>query len=400
MRRMMIFVVISTILCSTVGITAQEELAAGDATGDSLDYTLIASVYEDTTVYLASWNPSDTKLMTWLVSLDATHRFSYGDYELTLVHKTSVSGTDIVHTVYEAYLLLRPLDFLDVYIGRKRMNIGSGMTFAPGDSFNPTGWLFDSKTGGRDVIVKISPNSFLGISAGVSIERSFGTPVPSFAPELVTYALETDLVLDNLQLLASFVFCPDKTLNLGTGFSLDVFGIIVSAEGALELDSDVWRVDGSEWKQAEAFTDPRFSGTAGARYEIVTEDVSLLLSAEYIYSGQSWTADETTAWENSSVPFKLEHKPPYFRNMHNVAIKTVFSGWSRLGINGTVVYNCIDSSMLLNAGVSYSPYDNVDLVANLLTGIGGPDSEREYLPIPPASSQAVAAITLTARFHI
>jgi hypothetical protein len=379
-------------------LVAQEAETGSSFGEDALEYTLIGSLSEDTSVYFTGLNTTDPKSMTWLFSLDATHRFEYSDHELTVVHKTSVNDSKITNTVYEAYLLLRPADFLDIYVGKKRMNIGTGMTCTPGDSFNPESWFFDQKTGVRDVIVTVSPNSLLGISAGISLEQEI--EIDSFTPELIRYAFQANLVVDRLQLLASFVYCPIRTFNPGVGLSLDLFGIILSAEGAVEFDSETWYIDGPAWRQHPAFTDPRFSGTAGARYECVTEDINMLVSAEYIYTGQSWTKDETEAWKNLNPSAMLAFRPPFFRNQHNIALRTMFSGWSRLGIGGTAIINCVDESVLLNTSVTFSPYDNIDLVANVLSGIGAPDSEWGSLTQTPFIPRPVTVVTFTARFHI
>jgi len=365
---------LAILILMTLPLAAQEEPSPG--------FDLIGDVSQKYTASAPQWSSSPSS--TWAFATDLKPKFTFGpasfqaDSTWTLPMTASLVAVAPVVAVSEAYFRIRPTDSLDLTFGQKRFALGVGQTFTVGDSLNPVIGFFDQKTGFRGATAEWSPVSWASVSAAVSTEK--GTTDSPLAA-----AAQGSLLLDLVQLTASVVGKKDGTFNPALGLSYDLFGVIVTAEGAAEFLPQGVRPSGlaSTWKAPEAWNSPALSASGGARWAATLGDWDLTLSGEYLHWAQGWSADETDAWKMAlktpAAPLAMAARMALpLRSQENAFFRAILATGS-VSASGFAAVDLQDQSVLSQGSVVWTPWDNLDLTATLQAASGASGASWEFL---------------------
>lgn len=365
-------------------------------------YSLLGEAGLQLDLNYASWDPADP-LAKFKYSFygEFKHRYAADKFEVVINHGLTLaqpSGGNVAGDVvlsprlYEGYVLYKPADGLDLYLGQKRLALGIGHTVTVGDTFNPLLGFFDAKTGPRGLMANLSLGANFGLAGGIQAESLFNSTKPD--PTKLTGAVQANWLLDKLQILSSLVWQPDKTLNPGLGLSYDLGGFILTAEGAGEFLSQHNYPTTSGWKRPEPLTEPRWSGSAGARYNWIGDDFSFTVACEYLYAGQGWTLSETDAWR--ALPVNGLRSPGLLNQ--NYLFPKLVLGWESLaGLTTAAFVNLDDGSVLLNHALTLSPWEGTDFVLTARYSLGAAKTEWEKLSASPTADRGL--FTLQTKVH-
>jgi hypothetical protein len=343
------------------------------------------------------------------VSANFLHRIEAPGWGMVLSHSLDISSAsaDLIAgaaptlCVYEAYARLDLGDWAQVFLGKRRMGLGLGTTFAPGDAIDPRTGFWDQKNGFRGLDASFSLGSDIALRFAASFDRSFdayaaglaakaaaaqGGPTSQPAldakkgyaaalgdaagpadPRLIVWALSTDAQLGSLQASLAAVYSPDYLARPSLGLSLDLGGLILQAEGAVEL------VDGPSW-----------FGTAGARETWTSGDANLSLSLDYDYNGA----------------------PGLLKNSHYLLPSLRCGLVEKVDLYVRALVELGGPSALLSTGLTFYPVPGFDIETTGSFALGGALSELvglAALAAPPSPlappSQIRDAIGLAARVH-
>ena len=378
------------VLVSTGGVLAAQEAPAGDrAAGPEPQFTLIGDVSQIYHATAQEWSSSPG--MAWQFATDLKPKFTYGpvvfvaDTTWQVPLTASLSPASALATVYEAYFRVTAAPGLDLTFGQKHYNLGVGQLFTVGDSINPATGFFDQKTGFRGVTAEWSPNSSTSVSAALSTENSD-----------LTGAGQVSLLLDKLQLTGSLVAdgTQAQTFNPAVGASYDVFGIILTAEGAAEFlprGLVPTEANPATWSAPATWTDPALSVSAGARYTFTIGDFDYTVSGQYLHWGQGWTTAESNDWNSdvgSPVPairalaVQARLASPV-RGQENAFLQLSAVSGTTWNFSGLGVMDLQDHSVIGQAQAAWDPWDNVEFALMFLFAEGDSGTSYQYLPPDP-----------------
>lgn len=350
----------------------------------------------------------------WILSTNFLHRYDSPGWGLVLSDSIDLSGIAAAAsgtggttalpsfapliTVYEAYARLDMGNWGQLFVGKRRMGLGIGSTFAPGDLVDPRSGFWDQKTGFRGLDFAASLGSDFALRLAMSLDRNFEAwaagvhaktaPVsPALAqayagaldgasgpadPRLITWAGSTDAQFGSLQLSAAGVYRPDSVERPSLGLSYDLDGLILQGEGAAEFSAD----------GAAAPTKPDWYGTAGLRWMASGDSDSLSVTLDYDYNGRAGLLEHT----NYLLPWIS-----YTRN-------DVLNAYARalIGLD--------DDSALVSLGLTLYPAQAFDLEFTALFGTGANDAEfatlSNFAPIlSPGAGKLSTQVGFDARVH-
>ncbi len=324
-------------------------------------FDLLGNVSQKVTYRAAEWDA--VAASTWTFGAALRPQFTYGaltftaDSLWTLPLNASLTPVAPTLAIPEAYFRWAVTDALDLTFGQKRFNIGVGQTFTVGDSLNPATGFFDQKTGFRGVTAEWSPASWASAAVAVSTEGG--------RADALAGAGQVNLLLGNLQVTGSVVAQGDKTLNPALGVSVDLLGVIVTAEAAAEFLPQGLR----------ASNPPATSASAGARWMPTWGDWDLTLAAEYLYWAQGLTDDESAAGISAVVI-----SPAFLlRSQHNAFVRLAVSTGGVFTVSTFCALDLQDGSILGQVSATLTPWDNLDVTANLQAAQGESQSAWEFL---------------------
>jgi len=248
-----------------------------------------------------------------------------------------------------------------------------------GDSINPATGFFDQKTGFRGVTVEWSPSSSASVSAALSTENSD-----------LTGAGQVSLLLDKLQLTGSLVAdgTQAQTFNPAVGASYDVWGIILTAEGAAEFlprGLVPTSANPSTWSAPAAWSDPALSGSAGARYTFTVGDFDYTVSGQYLHWGQGWTTAETNDWNSARAAenYSSARSASPVRGQENAFLQLSAVSGTTWNFSGLGVMDLQDHSVIGQVQAAWDPWDNVEFGMMFLFAEGDSGTSYQYLPQDP-----------------
>lgn len=379
-------------------------LALGPGLGLGLDaeeaprYSLSADAATSLTLAAKGFDPAVAdSAAVWGVTANFLHRVEARGWGLVLSHSLDLSGQTAATvatyfapsiTVYEAYTRLDIGEWGQLFVGKRRMGLGIGTTFAPGDLIDPRSGFWDQKNGFRGVDLSASVGSELAIRAALSLDRNFdawaagmrakaapalraaylaaldGAAGPA-DPSLLVGALSADALLGALQVSVAGVFSKDSVARPSAGLSYDLGGIIVQAEGAVEL--------------AGGLDKPGWYGTAGARYTWSTDSVSATLALDYDHNGAEGILKHTN----------------YVLPMGNIAVNDLFS------LTARALVEVEAPSALVSAILVLYPLPGFDLEFTVLASLGAAGGEFASLAAPPSAGPdpTTNAVGFAARVH-
>lgn len=308
--------------------------------------------------------------------------------------------------VYEAYARLDLGEWGQAFLGKRRMGLGIGTTFAPGDLVDPRSGFWDQKNGFRGLDLALSLGPDLSLRVALSLERNLeayaagitakaanaaaqgmgpGTAAYQAAqaasgaystaldgasgpadPRLLLWAGSGEALLGRLQLALSGVYSPGYAARPSLGASLDLGGLILQAEGAVELEG------GTDWY-----------GTAGARYTWSGGASSLTLALDYDYCGAGTALLEAGHYALPSLSFTIDEV---------------------LNLYARALVDLEGPSALLSWGLTLYPSPGLDIELTALASLGDAGAQFGNLvslsPIAsPASGHLRNALGLAARIH-
>jgi hypothetical protein len=394
-QRRTLLLLVATLGLAGRGLDGQGQAAKGDAPA----YSLAADAAAGFTLAGPSLDFGETDTTAvWILSANLLHRIDSPGWGLVLSHSIDLSGqggasTSLVPTttIYEAYARLDLGGSCQVFVGKRRMGLGIGTTFAPGDLIDPRSGFWDQKDGFRGIDLAASIGSDIALRAALSLERNLdayaaafrlgtagaaGLPAARAAysaaldgaagpadPRLLTWAASGDLMLGSLQLAASGLWSPDSILRPSLGLSFDLGGLIVQAEAAAEF--------------AGSTALPDWYGTAGARWSWSKDDATLALSLDL---------------DRNAAPGILRHEF-YALPSINYTLIDVFALYAR------ALVELEAPSALVSAGLTLYPVQGFDLELTGTFALGPTGSEFEILAVSPSAGALRDAIGLCARVH-
>ena len=267
---------LAAILSATVatGAAAQDPGAEGG-------WSMSADAVAGASLATDGLNPASAdSAALWILALDFLHRYDSAGWGLVLSDTVDLSGlasaaigaggTEALPafppaiTVYEAYARLDIGNWGQFFVGKRRMGLGIGTVFAPGDLIDPRTGFWDQKTGFRGLDFAASLGSDFAFRAALGLDRNFeawaagmrakSAPVSSVLaqayakaldgaagpadPRLLTWAGSADAQLGSLQVSGAAVFRPYAVTRPSLGLSYDLGGLILQVEGAAELSAD------------------------------------------------------------------------------------------------------------------------------------------------------------------
>jgi len=365
-------------------------------------FSLLGDVSDKVAVHAPAWStPAAT---VWTLGADLNPKFTYGPVTFqaettwTLPQSANLTpGTPTV-VVPEAYFRITPTEGLDLTFGQKRFNLGVGQTFTVGDSLNPVIGFFDQKTGFRGATAEWSPVSWASVSAAVSTDGGQ-------ADSPVKGAGQVALLLDRLQVTASWVGAAHRTFNPGLGASYDLFGVILTAEGAAEfLPQGLRPAAGSPagWSAPAAWSDPALSASAGARWTVTLFDVDYTLAGEYLHWGQGWGPSEVDAWKAAfdslatrQAAGALRASLP-LRGTENAFFRFSAVSGTEVSLSAFVAVDLSDRSTLDQVTATWAPWDNWELTATLQAVTG--DTGSAWASLNPNQDRYQASLATTYHF--
>lgn len=293
--------------------------------------------------------------------------------------------------IYEAYARLDTGAWGQFFLGKRRMGLGIGTTFAPGDLVDPRTGFWDQKNGFRGLDLALSLGPDVSVRGALSLERNLeaytfglkakapghtiqaetdyaaalGEAAGPADPRLFLYALSGEVLLGSLQVSASGVYSQGFAARPSLGASLDLGGLIVQAEAALELEGG-----------------PTWYATGGLRYTWSAGAASLTASLDYDYNGAAGL---------------LEHSH-YALPSLSLTIDEVLNLYAR------ALVELEAPSALLSCGLTLYPTPGLDLELSLLSSLGTTTAEFGNLssisPIAsPFTGELRNAVGIAARVH-
>ena len=413
-------------------IAADEEAGAGG-------WSMSADLEAGASLASSGIDPSSSdSAALWILAADFLHRYDGSGWGLVLSDSIDLSGlasavagtggTDSLPaftpaiTIYEAYARLDMGNWGQIFVGKRRMGLGIGSVFAPGDLVDPRSGFWDQKTGFRGFDFAASLGSDFALRAALSLDRNFEawaagvraksaagaaavagaavttstttsalaaspstSPTPGQIysaaldgaagpadPRLFTWAGSADAQLGSLQLSAAAVFRPGAVERPSLGFSYDLDGLIFQAEGAAEFSAD----------GAASPTKPDWYGTAGLHWTIAGDSDNLSLALDYDYNGR---------------PGLLDHSN-YLLPWISYARTDVLDAYAR------ALVGLENPSALLSLGLTLYPAQAFDLEFTGLFGLGSGDGEfatlSNFAPIPsPGAGRLSTQVGVDARVH-
>jgi hypothetical protein len=294
----------------------------------------------------------------WTLSADFLHRLEGAGWGAVLNHRIDLSGNapsaSVAGTVYEAYARLDLGDAASLAIGKRRMLLGLGTAFAPGDLVNPRSGFWDQKEGFRGLSFAGSLGSDFALRAALSLEDCLAARSADLS--LVAWALSAELQAGSLQLALGGTLKPGEIARPSLGASIDVMGLILQAEAAVELEGGPdWYADG------------------GARYAIYSDAVEATLSIDGEYGG------------GRALSGKL-----YLLPAASVSATGYGSAYAR------AIVDLEGRSALLSTGLTASPLEDLELELSAAFALGDDGAEFSRLPAFPDPAKAFG---LAARIH-
>ncbi|HUX36930.1 MAG TPA: hypothetical protein VMV44_03440 [Rectinemataceae bacterium] len=426
----------ATVLGIALLVFAPPPLFAADA--EAGGWTMSADAAAGATLAADGIDPASAdSAALWVLSANFLHRYEGQGWGLVLSDSldlsgkaAAASGTGGTETlpafapllsVYEAYARLDIGDWGQLFVGKRRMGLGIGTVFAPGDLIDPRSGFWDQKTGFSGIDFAASLGSDVALRAALSLDANFSAWAAGMAaksadaqaaadlaaatasgvlpsaliqatkiradaayaaaldgsagpadPRLMTWAFSTDAQLGSLQLAAAGVYRPEAIERPSLGFSYDFGGLILQAEAAAELFAD----------GAASLTNPDLYGTGGFHYMWSDEADSLSLALDYDYNGRAGL---------------LAHNH-YLLPWISYTRDEVLNAYAR------ALVGLGDGSAIVSLGLTFYPAQGFDLEFTALFCAGSGDGEFSTLsslaPIPsPGAGEPRVSCGVAARVH-
>ncbi len=396
------------LLCAALALAAVPALAQGTAPeGGEVQpvYSLSCDAAAGFVLSADGYDPAVADSVA-IVSLAANflHRVEAPGWGLVLNHSLDLSAQaaataqfNPTMAVYEAYVRFDLLTGgrAQLFVGKRRMGMGLGTAFAPGDLLDPRTGFWDQKNGFRGLDLQASLGSDLSLRAALSLDRNLdataarlralanpansalqaayntalGGATGPADPRLLTSAASLDVQLGAFQIAVSGLWRPEALGRASLGLGLDLGGVILQAEGAAEfLDGDA---------SAES---PSLFGTVGARYTWTVDAGSLTLCLDYDYNGATGAILKKT---------------------HYLLPQVILSWTDVLDLSFRALVEMEGPSALVSGLLAVHPARNLDLEFSILTSLGesGNDATALSASYLPAGAALTTAAGLSARVH-
>ncbi len=355
----------AVILCLLVPACARVAAQEYEILG-SLTTEATAGYFSDTYALLQDRSGSDRVEPDASLMLDATHRFFLDRSELVVDHSLRVVRPDVpdvvtpgevsvAHHVNQSYLLLMPAPWLNVSLGRQRLNWGAGFTFSSTDALHPRPADYDGDTGFDGAAVTLLGGPDFSVELALAMQDALTT---GDVRDLRTAAFASAYVR-TVELGASFVYQEDNIYRPGVLGSIPVGPVLLVGEAAIEVFGE------------PEVAEPRPIMNAAAEYTYATDRWNAILVGEYIFNGLADDAlfrPVTPRLTDNAGGFAFESVQYAFFD-----VSLVFgSDWST---SHSGLVNLEDGSALIGHEVAFLVFDGVDLGLGFAWTGGAGDTE-------------------------
>ena len=330
--------------------------------------------------YLQTPDAAQQNQLESLLGVELNHRLDFDSFSLIARHEGTLDRTETLdHTLYEAYIDYRPAALLSIGAGKQRISWGRGITFFPTDTLHPAHTRDDVEGfTGLTAIVTPSPDlqlsGIVDFSAPLAADPGSGTN-ENFYTNL-KYALYASWFAGNLDLALSGVFRDGETLRPGLGFSYDLAGFILTAEGAIEFMNPTRYPDETAPVFSRADTCQPYplaaTGLSRSWFPAAQSDYTWYAAAEYLYAGTGYTRSDEERY--------FEIKPSYpttaYLGQHYLFLLGSLEVYQKVSIELSGLTNLQDRSLSLGAIATLLTIPGMDLAAEGEMRLG--NSRTEY----------------------
>ena len=374
---------------------------AGFADGDAPRFTTFGAIGVST---ISGWNGKTGSAADATIGgalyLEMNDRFSTDQAELFLHHKISEPFQEPSQgyapppqqvplpqvSLYEAYVRLLPASWVSLSIGRHRFNWGNGLILSPSDSFQPSAFqgatgempttLQDSaaQTGFTGLGAQFFPSPDLTASVGVSVDDALSAG--TLAPQRVRTGGIVSFVLGAFDCFLSGVYEPRKTLRPGAGASVEILGVILRGETALELTNgyDYPSESGGLVSFSRGVgAPPRAGVSAGIEKVFTSGDDTLSISGEYLYLGWGYSRDQERLVLASLPSSAFAVPQPMGQHYANLLVS--FGRTDAWDLENLLMVDVTGPGIMGSHTVTFLGFQGVSLTAGLTWLAGGGDTE-------------------------
>jgi hypothetical protein len=337
--------------------------------------------------YLAAPDASQENLLQSLMGVELNHRLDHQNFSFIARHKATMDRTEeLDHSLYEAYIDYRTSDLVGIGAGKQRVSWGRGIAFFPTDTLHPS-HTRDDVEGFTGLSALVTPTPDLQLTGVVDLSAALAADPGSGANEnfytSLKYALYTSWFAGNLDLALSGVYRDRETLRPGIGFSYDMAGFILTAEGAVEFLTQTLYPDPAPpgFSEAEEYK-PYLLAAAGMSRSWVPNsqsDYTWYAAAEYLYAGTGYTkSDEERYFETASAYFDANGTYPTaaYLGQHYLFLLGSLEIYQKISLELSGLANLQDRSSSLGASATLLTIPGMDLSAEGELRLGS--SKTEY----------------------
>ena len=334
-----------------------------------------------------------------LMEVELNHRFDYERFSFIAHHRAGMNGEEeLDHTLNEAYIDFRPADAMRLGVGKQRIAWGRGITFFPTDTLHPS-HTRDDVEGFTGASTLFTPNPDLQLTGVVDFSAPLSSEPGTGANEdFVTnlkYALYGSLFLGNLDLALSGVYRRNETLRPGLGFSYDLTGFILTAEGAIEfLNQTLYPAIGTaSFREADRFEPyPLFAaGISRSWMPEALTDYTFYAAAEYLYAGTGYTRAEERRFFEIDPGFATTA----YLGQQYLFLLASLEIYQTISLEISGLTNLQDRSANLAGTITLLTIDGIDLSAEGTRFVG--DTNTEFDAMGRQSGELI--VSLKARLY-
>lgn len=355
---------------------AQDYLFTGDA---SLTFD---AAYVDPGDDDDEYHTADT-----LLQLKSDHTLSFDWGEAILRHRMDITSDtageqDLEYQLFQASVSYWAGDALTLRVGRHTIAWGMGYAFYPGDKLHPERTPKGDYAGfdGASATLILSPDWTM--TGAVRVDRMLSAE-NLWWKEARGALIFSGYVL-GVDLMAGCVGDYEDVLRPGAGFSVDLAGLILTAEAAAEFwpDQGVYYPTEDEDDLLEPIKlntkpvwQPLYSATVGLQRTFYLGDHSLTLMTEYFYTQEGFTQTEANLLydetENLFMAYALEagysladladvteedlaNKFPAYMGQHYLFPRLAWDWNGQAGMEHYALINLQDRSALISHSLNWN----------------------------------------------
>ncbi|MDA3809757.1 MAG: hypothetical protein PF518_05425 [Spirochaetaceae bacterium] len=338
--------------------------------------------------------------------LNGSHRLilDYGDFFIhheTGFNTHEVNGSKselkpyLFNYIYEARANVYPNDFIQLRIGKQKVNWGMSYVFDPLDEINPFEMDREQLSGFYGINLIYTPTDLFSLMTVVKLDKSLETITGGDQNSWldfvkgITGGLNASFLTGSVKTRLSFVYRYNEIYRPGLAFSLDALGMIFVAEGALEFHNGMMSYPTAAGiYNNDNLWEPRFLGEFAMERDFYLGDWSLSILGEYFYNGVGYTKAEADLFyaDINSNPLSAEFYTAgmtlsgaegFFLGQHYAMFSISLEKPYALSLSSSVIVNFNDRSFALDNSVKMFLLTDIDIYARFSV-ISGEKNHSEF----------------------